>query len=195
MHTIVSMYATLLPIIFTGCINMYFCKTKILQVLNKPIDNGIVLKDNRRLFGNNKTWKGFIGYILFTTLVSILIGIIFNLLNINQYNFFYINYSNTLLYNILTGFLLGLAYALFELPNSFIKRRIGIESGAKSTGISKYMFIIIDQIDSVIGCILVINIFYRMSFSFILFYIFLGGITHLAINLLLYIFKIRKTLC
>ena len=34
--------------------------------------------------------------------------------------------------------LLGLGYSLFELPNSFLKRRLGIEEGKTAKGFKKY---------------------------------------------------------
>ena len=54
-------------------------------------------------------------------------------------NFFYINHENTLVYNLLIGFLLGLFYALFELPNSFLKRRLGIKEGKTIKGFKKIL--------------------------------------------------------
>lgn len=195
MKIIVSMYVTLLSMIIAGCLNMLFCKKNICSVLCKPIDNGLVLKDGRRLFGKNKTWKGFIGYIIFSILTSVLFGLLFNFMNWNRYSFFYLNNDNTLMFNIFIGFLLGFAYAIFELPNSFIKRRCDIDSGEKANGLKKYLFIILDQIDSIIGCIIIVSIFYKMSVLFFIGYVALGGFTHFILNLILYSLKLRKTLC
>ena len=59
-----------------------------------------------------------------------------------NHNFLYVNYENTMLYNMIMGFIIGFAYALFELPNSFIKRRLDIQPGSSlaSRKILKYIF-------------------------------------------------------
>jgi hypothetical protein len=91
------------------------------------------------------------------------------------------------------GFLLGLAYVLLELPNSLIKRRFDISPGKSGKGI-KSIFIFLDQADSLFGCVLVIAMVYRMSFPFYLLYVFIGALTHIIINMLLYIGKLRRNM-
>ena len=89
---------------------------------------------------------------------------------------------------------MGLAYVVFELPNSFIKRRLKIKPGKTAKGIKGMIFFLIDQIDSIIGVTLVLCIWYKMTaFQFLLF-VFLGAITHIVINLFLYYIKIRKNI-
>ena len=60
---IVKMYATLFVPIIGGIINSIFCKSNLLLSLKVPIDGGKNLKDGKRIFGDNKTIKGFLGYI------------------------------------------------------------------------------------------------------------------------------------
>lgn len=194
MKYILMMYITLMPAILAGIINMMWCKSKILKKVQIPIDAGKEFIDGKRIFGNNKTWKGMFGYILFNTIFAIIWGIVCNYANLNSYNFFYINYENTVMYNTLIGILLGVAYSLFELPNSFIKRRIGIEEGKTTSGIKKIFFIFLDQADSVFGCCLVICFFYNMTVGFYFLYVLVGAITHILFNILLYFMKLRKNM-
>ena len=125
---VAKIYITLMSAIFAGIVNSIFCKTKSLSKLKVPIDNNKTLSDGKRIFGDNKTWKGLLGYIFFNIIFMVLVGIIYKACNIEKLNFFYINHNNTLVFNILVGALLGLFYALFELPNSFMKRRLDINS-------------------------------------------------------------------
>ena len=192
---VLKMYITLLTPIIAGIINSIFCsKTKIFKSLKKPIDMKKNFCDNKRIFGDNKTWKGFFGYIFFNVIISVLLGLLYNKLNINNWNFFYINHPNTIKYNILIGFLLGLFYALFELPNSFIKRRLDIVPGKTIKGFKKIFFIIFDQADSIFGIALVVWMFYPLGIKKYIFYIFIGTITHLIINMLLYFAHLRKNM-
>lgn len=194
MKNVVMMYVTLLPSIIAAILNMIWCKLPILKKLQVPMDFGKTFYDKKRIFGDNKTWKGFIGYIILNTFMMILWGIICNVSNINYYNYFYVNDTNTFKLNILIGILLGLGYSLFELPNSFIKRRFDIKPGKTTKGFKKIFFIILDQADSVFGCCLVVCLFYKLGLKLYLLYVLVGASTHIIFNMLLYFLKLRKNI-
>lgn len=195
MELVLSMYVTLVPAIFAGVLNMIWCKLPILSSLNKPIDNGVCLSDGRRLFGDNKTWKGIVGYLLLNTLCMVLWGLLCSSnLALSSRNFFYLTNSNTIGFNLLIGVFLGLGYSLFELPNSFMKRRLGVEPGKTKNGFWKVFFVILDQADSIFGCVLVVAILYPMSIGFYLLYVALGALTHIVFNMLLYFAHLRKNM-
>lgn len=191
---IISMYITLMSPILAGILNMMWCKSKILKNLSIPIDFNKNFIDGKRIFGSNKTWKGFVGYIVLNILTACIWGAICNVTKIEGLNFLYINHKNTIIYNVIIGALLGLAYAICELPNSFIKRRIGIVPGKTSNGIKKYFFVILDQADSVIGCVFVVSLIYKISLAMFAVYVLLGTITHILINIMLYFMKLRKNM-
>lgn len=193
-NTILMMYITLIPPILAGIVNMIWCKIGVLKTLSVPMDFNKNFIDGKRIFGDNKTWKGFIGYILFNIIFAVIWGLICNISNINHLNYFYVNNDNNLVFNLLIGLLLGLGYGLFELPNSFIKRRIGIKEGKGATGVSKVIFTFIDQADSVIGCALVVWLFYNLGIKLFLLYIVIGAGTHIIINMMLYFLKLRKNM-
>ena len=69
-NEIAVIYATLMSVILAGVLNMVFVKFRCCQKLNRPMDGGICLSDGKRLFGDNKTWKGFFGMILVTVTVK-----------------------------------------------------------------------------------------------------------------------------
>ena len=191
---ILRLYITLLGPVIAGIVNSIFCKLNILNCLKVPIDFNKKFKDKKRIFGDHKTWKGFMGYLIFNILVSIILGFIWKLSKLERLNYFYINHDNTIIYNILIGFLLGLSYALFELPNSFIKRRLDIEPGKTIDGAKKVFFIIFDQADSVFGVALIVWLFYPIGIWIYLLFIVVGTITHLLINILLYFLHLRKNM-
>lgn len=191
---VVKMYITLIVPVVAGIINSIFCKTKLLNSLKKPMDFNKKLVDNKRIFGDHKTWKGFFGYIVFNIIFSILFGYIWKVTKLEHLNFFYMNYDNTIMYNLFIGFLLGIFYALFELPNSFLKRRLDIEPGKTINGSKKVFFIILDQADSVFGIALVVWLFYPIGIWIYLLYILIGTVTHLLINMMLYFLHLRKNM-
>ena len=102
--------------------------------------------------------------------------------------------SSPLLVGHATWFLalvLGLAYCLPELPNSYLKRRMGIKEGLTSERY-KFFFIILDQADSALGCLIAYKILLAISWPVCWATILFGIVIHPLFNLILYQLKIRK---
>ena len=192
MRVILQMYVTLFPAIIAGVINSIWCKTGLMKFAKVPMDFGKNFIDGKRIFGENKTWKGFFGYIFFNMIITPLWGGACSAGGFNDLNFFYIDHPNTFLSNILIGILIGLGYALFELPNSFLKRRLDITPGKTIAGFKKVFFIFLDQADSIFGCALVVWIYYDLGLGLYLLYVLVGAFTHIIFNVLLYLAKLRK---
>lgn len=190
---IIRMYITLMPVILAGIINMLFVKTSICKKHRSPMDHGKILKDGRRLFGDNKTWIGFAGMIFSNMFSQVLWGMVCDT-GFNSYNYIYQYHENSISINLLTGACFGLVYVLCELPNSFIKRRIDIPEGQTVSGWKGRLFFIVDQTDSLIGVTLFLACLYPMSVLQYVLYIMLGAGTHVAVNFVLYKLKIRKNL-
>ena len=194
LRLIAEMYVTLGPVILAGIFNMIFCKLNVLKSIQIPMDGGRVLGDGNRIFGDNKTWKGFFGYLIFGTVFTVIWGFAIRNTSLNSLDFFYVNNENTLGFNIVVGLLLGFAYALFELPNSFVKRRLGITPGKPATGIKKAVFVFVDQADSIFGCALVVWLFYDLGILRYLGFVVVGAVTHIVFNMLLYFAHLRKNM-
>lgn len=195
MTIILEMYISLMPPILAGILNMAWCKAPFGKGLNVPIDHRKILKDGKRLFGDNKTWKGFLGISVLTVICAVIWGAVCGSDGyLFEHNYMYRNFDNTLIYNIVMGLALGFAYALFELPNSFIKRRMGISPGKAINGLKGKGFVFFDQADSVFGCVLVLSFVCRMTVAFYFLYVLVGTLTHLLINVLLYLVKLRKNM-
>lgn len=189
---ILDMYLTMLSVILGGILNMIFVKTNFYKKYKYPIDCNRKFRDGKRIFGDNKTWIGIVSMIVCCILSQVFIGFICNAFNINNHNQIYRFYENKVGVNVLTGFLFGFMYMLFELPNSFIKRRLDIECGKTNTNIIGKLFFVIDQIDSLIGVMLILVIFAKISWKQYFAYIFIGGFTHIMVNLFLYKIKVRR---
>lgn len=194
MNEIIKIYVTTMPVILGGVLNMFFCRTALYKAHNKPIDCGKNWVDNKRIFGDNKTFIGFASMVVICMAISMVYGVLLQILGANSFSAFYEYRENRILYNGITGFWFGFAYMICELPNSFIKRRIGIPEGKTVTHIKGVLFFVIDQIDSMFGVMLVVAYFGKLSLLQYLFYVFLGGLTHIIINLGLYLSHVRRNL-
>jgi CDP-diglyceride synthetase len=180
-------------VILAGVANSIFVRLSLFKCLAKPIDGGKNFIDNKRIFGDSKTYKGFLGYIVLTAIFTVIWGLVCaSIPNLQLDNFFYQLHANTLLFNVLIGSLLGLAWALFELPNSFIKRRLSIKPSANAKGIKGLMFMILDQADSIFGVMLVLAMFYPISVGQYFLFVAIGAATHILSNFLLFVVRIRK---
>lgn len=78
MNEVITMYVTLMPIIFAGILNMIWCRLPIAKKWQIPMDMGTTFKDGKRIFGDNKTWKGFFGYIWLSSVMYVLWGAVSN---------------------------------------------------------------------------------------------------------------------
>lgn len=188
-----QMVVTSMPIIISSIVNTFFLKTPMFRSFDIPMDNGHTLDDRKRLFGENKTWRGFVGMCFFSSLCMILWGQIAKINPFIQENtLLYVYHRNTITYNMIIGGALGLSYGVFELPNSFLKRRIGIKPGKSTRGVIGIFFVILDQIDSLFGCVFIISLIYPMTIKYYLTYVFLGGLIHIILSSIFYFLKIRK---
>jgi CDP-diglyceride synthetase len=90
-----------------------------------------------RLFGANKTYRGMACVALGTAVGFVLIRP--SLLPMKQPGL------------ALVGICVGAAAMAAELPNSFLKRRLGIAPGSQASGARGVAFHVLDQVDMVFG--------------------------------------------
>ena len=133
---------------------------------------------NKKLFGKNKTYKGF----FFGILTSIIIVYLQKLLYPLTSNISIIDYNSINI--LLIGFLLGFGALFGDLVESFFKRRLNIKEGKS--------FLFFDQIDWILGSIILVNIYIKTSLIIIITAIILFGLLHPLINYTGYLLKIKK---
>ena len=194
MLMILRIYVTMMPLILGGILNMIFTKTSVYKKFKSPIDNGLLLSDGKRLFGDNKTWIGFCSMVILCIVSQIVWGFMCKIGSLNNLNDLYKVYDNTVVFNCLSGFLIGFVYMVCELPNSFVKRRLNIDSGKTDKGLKGSIFFVIDQIDSLLGVFALFCLFTENGLEVFFSYLFVGALTHIVINLVLYSLKVRRNI-
>lgn len=175
-HEFTRVFLLTVPLVIGGVIHMIAVKADILSYFKKPV--------HQRWFGQNKTWRGFLIMPLATWPGVLLAQKLEALFDLNAP-------LMTPYPSFLLALLLGLGYCLAELPNSFMKRKIGIREGQTAIK-NKWLFVIIDQADSAVGCMLAYRLLLPLSLTTMLFTILFGTGLHLFLNIALFLGGIRK---
>jgi CDP-diglyceride synthetase len=160
-----------------------------LPVLGGPVTHGPVLRwdlapvlkrpISAQLFGENKTWRGAVVMTAGTTLAAVALA------RVSSYRRRLpepIADANP----VIVGGLLGLGSWMGELPNSFIKRRIGIPPGAQLRSPVGVLFSIFDQADWVPVTALLIRPIWKISLQEAAAVFGLVAAVHVPINLIGY---------
>lgn len=91
--------------------------------------------NGKRIFGNHKTWSGFLGGVLAGSLIGLIMNYIFVLVNVRQLTFSVHFITVLAMVLVLSSFSM-----LGDLVGSFIKRRIGRPPGKESLLLDQYPF-------------------------------------------------------
>ena len=171
-----ALYLTV-PLIVAGVLHMAIVRFNVLSALRVPI--------HERLFGPNKTWRGAVVMPIVTTLgvyVGRAVDPIFGPSLLVSYRS---------VSPILVGCVLGVAYVLAELPNSWWKRRLGIAPG-ELPQTNRFLFALLDQADSAIGCVIALYFLMSVPVAVLAVVVIIGPAVHLVVNLSLYLAGLRK---
>lgn len=163
---------------FANMAPVFFKETKFLDY---PVDFRIKLR-GKRLFGSNKTFRGF----FFGIIVSIITVFIQKLLFEYSYSCRYISFIDYSAHNfILLGFLMGFGALFGDLVESLIKRRFNIKPGKP--------WVPWDQLDFVIGSLAFLAIIYIPQWQAVVTLLIIVPLLHIVLNRLGYHTKVTKT--
>lgn len=174
---------------FAGIMQVLWLKHPLFKKLAWPIDMGYHWQ-GRPIFGKNKTVAGFLVMVPATMLAFMLWGVL--LRYFPRAVFSTSSWPQEILGWGYLGSLAGLGYMLGELPNSFIKRRLNIAPGTVPSARNKWVYILIDQIDSVIGALLAIALVVPLKPLLALWLVVLAGIIHWGFNYLLFVLHVKR---
>jgi hypothetical protein len=137
-----------LPVLGAPALHAPVLRFDLLRGLKRPIDGGRTWRD-RRLLGDNKTWRGAL---VMTT------GPLVATLALHRFAW-YRRRLPVEVDPVRLGVLLGVSTVAGELPNSFLKRRLDIAPGAQRNAALS----VFDQADFVLTAALLLRPVYRMS--------------------------------
>ena len=192
---IILIIGGLMPLIVSNVLHMVLVKKNGLSFLRIPIQS--------TWFGPNKTLRGFVFVPVVNGIVYLIInwpgGWLLSGLSLEcelspKINICDITFLNHIFMKATIGAVFGLFYMLFELPNSWIKRRMGIASGESSKRF-RWFFTLLDKTDSAIGVSLLFGFLSDTHFNIemMLKFFVCASLLHFSISGLLVLSKIKKS--
>jgi hypothetical protein len=152
MKEILALAYLFFPLLVGLALHGFCIKYDALAFLCRPIDRGRSFR-GKRLFGDNKTYRGLtvvsLGTAIGFGLQSLILHRIASIRGIELFDYSFFK-------SVALGAAVGVAAMLSELPNSFIKRRFEIAPGSAAKGWKRMVFYVYDQIDFLIGSWLVL---------------------------------------
>lgn len=162
-----------IPVVIGGVLHMLAVKKDFLPRLRQPI--------HTPLFGQNKTWRGLLLMPLLTAFGALCLWPAEIALGANAV------FGPHLL---AAGLVAGLGYILAELPNSLVKRQLGIAPGATPVR-ARWFFILLDQFDSGAGVAIAYFLYPGLSLNVCLLYALTFPVTALLVKRLLFIGQLK----
>lgn len=173
-----------LPVVVAAVVLTVTNKFDLAPGLKLPLDRGATFR-GVRVFGDNKTLRGALIYVVVSGLAAIPQGA-FRVPSLELFD-----YSQTYLpYAMDVGLLLGLGWVLGELPNSFLKRQQKIPPGESG----RWWNAVLDQVDSLFGSLLcLLPVFVAPWHVWVLVFVICTGL-HVAFNALFVLIGIKDNI-
>ena len=168
----------LLPVLGAPLAHAPVLRLDLLTALKRPLDGGATLR-GRRLLGDNKTVRGA---------VVMLAGVLGATLALSQWDPYWSRLPGDVRAAgpLLVGSLLGAGTVLGELPNSFLKRRLGIAPGARRRSTLGVLLTVWDQVDFVPAVLLLLAPVWLMPAGTFALALAAVAIVHFGLNLVGY---------
>jgi len=168
----IEVLLVLVPVVLAGLAQTLVIRFDPLPSTAVPLDLGRSWR-GARILGDHKTVRGFV---VMTVGCALAAGVVMPLLlppnDAPATGWFWF------------GALVGLGYVVAELPNSFVKRRLGIEAGEDS-GRHRGCQYVADQGDSVVGVVVVVAALTTVSWPWLALAAALGFGLHVVVDRLL----------
>jgi hypothetical protein len=156
-----------------GCAQTTWLASSVSRRLAWPLDAGITIR-GRRLFGPNKTLRGFVVMVPAAGLAFAVLGALTPVagrwpLSPSGYG--------------ALGVLAGLGFLIAELPNSCLKRQLDIPAGAAATNpIARHIFFVVDHLDSPCGVLAALALVVPVPAWTIVYVLLTGAVIHIGFS-------------
>ncbi|HXZ91811.1 MAG TPA: CDP-archaeol synthase [Burkholderiales bacterium] len=174
--TLLHSFWLILPAVAGGAAHIAVIKLDLLPELARvPLDLGLRFR-GRRVFGDNKTLRGLVVMPAATALFSLLQGAP-GVADVDP---------------LAWGLALGFGYIAGELPNSFIKRQLGVAPGEAASGALGGVFWVVDQLDGLAGALLAMRLLWIPPADVVASLVVLTLLIHPLMAALMYMLGLKR---
>jgi CDP-diglyceride synthetase len=168
--------------VLAGLLHSAWLRSPISRRFTIPIDGGAHFR-GRRIFGENKTVRGFVVMIPAAALTFVVLAAVARTSPDVASSLWPLSVGG---YAAL-GAWAALGFMLGELPNSFVKRQLDIAPGEAARGrVSAVVGFVVDRLDSIVGMLAAVTIAVPTPWATWLWVLVLGPAIHWAFSVLLY---------
>ena len=169
--------------VMAGFLQTFWFRSRYSVRFQIPIDGGRTFR-GKRIFGANKTWRGFVVMVPGVGVAFVFLRLLSTLLPAGVTNSMWS--MSPAQYGLL-GCWIGFGFMVAELPNSFVKRQLGISPGAAPEHrLAQPVCFVVDQFDSVVGGLLALAVMVPTPILTWVYILLIGPGFHWAFNLLLF---------
>ena len=154
-----------------GCAQAVWLGAPTSRRLAIPVDGGWTFRD-RRLLGDNKTLRGFVVMVPATGIAFLIVSFVATRTVPGLWPLTPVEYGGL-------GALAGAGFMIGELPNSFLKRQLGIPPGAAAEGpVARRVFFVVDRLDSIAGVLAALALAVPVPFATAAYALIVGSVVH-----------------
>jgi hypothetical protein len=174
-----------LPLVGSLLAHAPVIRLDVMRALKRPIDGGATLR-GRRVFGDNKTWRGF-----FTMAAGVFVAALL----LSRWPWYWRKMPDEIrdAGPAICGVLLGLGTVLAELPGSFLKRQLDIAPGEQRHSAPGVLLSVWDQGDFVLGAWLLLMPLWVMPLRQVAISFVAVSIVHLLLSVIGKALGVRRT--
>jgi CDP-2,3-bis-(O-geranylgeranyl)-sn-glycerol synthase len=169
--------------VLAGVAHLAWLRTPLSRRLMMPLDGGLHFR-GRRVFGDNKTVRGFV---VIVPAAALTFAGLFAALSVSSSEAPVQLWQLSIGGYAMLGALAGLGFMAGELPNSFAKRQLDIAPGrAPRDSFAATVCFVVDRVDSILGMLVALSVAVPVPAMTWVYVLLIGPGIHLAFSALLY---------
>ena len=176
-----------LAFVLSGIVHVAWLSSGASMRLGQPLDGGLVLR-GKRLFGDHKRVRGLVVIPPATAASFAGVRMAFSEAGVGDGLWAFDTPGYALL-----GLWAGMGFMLGELPNSFLKRQLGIPPGgvARTRGL-RLFFLGFDRVDSILGLLVALSLVVHTAPGLWLMLLLVGPGIHLLFSVALSVSGVKE---
>ena len=175
--------------VLAGVAQTLWLRTELSLRFAMPLDGGRSFR-GKRIFGDNKTARGFI---VMVPAAAIAFAGLYHFLALLQPAGMQRIWALTGLQFFALGGLSSVGFMLGEIPNSFLKRQFGVPPGGTPRGrLARLACFLGDRLDSILGMLLAMSLVVPTPWQMWLFVLLIGPGIHLLFSAALFSLGVKR---